>query len=123
MKPSPRLTTFAVLAFAALAGCYYDVETELYPGADCIAITPGYTSHVETLIAEQCAGCHAGSAPSGGLSLEYYGQIRDAALSGAIEDRISLSAGDPLLMPPNGPLNACDIEAFVTWVADGAPEN
>jgi mono/diheme cytochrome c family protein len=123
MKKKFVLLSAVYLAAMSLTGCFYDVEADLYPETDCSAVTPGFASHVSALIATQCAGCHSGAAPDAGLSLETYTDIRDAALSGAIEDRISRASGDPMLMPPNGALGTCDIEAFITWVADGAPEN
>ncbi len=121
-----KLLLFAgigLLLLSGTTGCFYDVESELYPASDCSQTTSGFTAYVEPLVASQCAGCHGGASPDAGLALENYPQIRDAALSGQLENRINRTAGDPLLMPPNGPLSNCNIEAIQSWIADGAPEN
>ena len=120
---------FATAAFAALlvssisSGCYYDVESELYPELNCDTVNTGFAARVEPLIANQCVVCHSGASPDGGLSLETFGNIQSAALAGSIQDRIGRASGDALLMPPSGALGACDIQAISNWVAAGAPEN
>lgn len=111
------------LAWMSVAGCYYDVESELYPELNCDTANTGFAARIEPIFADNCAVCHSGASPDGGLALESFGNIQPAALSGLIEDRISRPAGDALLMPPGGSLGACDIQSITQWIADGAPEN
>lgn len=107
----------------SLQGCYYDVESNLYVGLECDTTLVGFVARIEPIISSNCVVCHGGASPDGNLSLETYEQIRDAALSGAISDRVERNVGSPLLMPPNGPLAVCDLRALEDWTRDGAPEN
>ena len=123
-----KIRTLYVLGVAfALAslqtGCYYDVAADLYPEVDCDTASTGFAARVEPLVVSQCAICHGGADPDGGLALETYAEISAAALDGSIENRITRSSGDALLMPPSGALGTCDVQAILDWAAAGALEN
>lgn len=114
---------FGALLAGMLQGCYYDVESTLYAGNACDTTLTGFVAKIQPLVASNCQVCHSGASPDGNLSLETYEQIRTAALNGWIVDRISRNTGDVQLMPPNGPLSSCDIQAIDLWTQAGAPEN
>ena len=120
MKKTPYLLVVGLFGWL---GCYYDVESELNPAYDCDTYLTSFSSHIEPLVAQNCMGCHSGDSPDGGLALTTYAEIRSAAFSGAIEDRVNRGSGDAQLMPPNGPLSSCNLEYLTFWIAAGAPEN
>ena len=111
------------LTVGSLQGCYYDVESELYPNQSCDSTNVGFAARIEPVIANQCESCHSGASPSGGLLLTGHAAISDAALAGSLLERITLEEGNPLLMPPSGALGDCDIAAITQWIDDGAPAN
>ena len=123
MKAPWKLSASFVLIVSLMQGCYYDVESELYPNLACDSTNVGFAGRIQPLIENQCESCHSGASPSGGLLLVGHEAISDAALSGSLFERISLEEGNPLLMPPSGALGACDIAAIGQWIDDGAPSN
>lgn len=121
-----RTTKFAYAAFAAiiiitaLSGCYYDVESELYPGQNCD--TPPnvtYTDHIAPFLTQNCAlsGCHVtgGNAPG---NFETYDGVLEKVNNGSFENVTVISRS----MPPSGPLPNCEIQLIETWLAQGAPQ-
>ena len=118
-----KISTCFVLVVGLTQGCYYDVESELYPNLACDSTNVGFAGRIKPLIANQCESCHSGTSPSGGLLLAGHQAISDAALTGSLLSRITLEDGNPLLMPPSGAMGACDIEAITHWINDGAPAN
>lgn len=105
-----------------MGGCYYDVEEVLYAGG-CPERLATYEASVAQIIESNCSVCHSGANPDGGLMLTNYTEVRQAALNGALLERISLPGSNPSSMPPNGPLNACKIQYIQNWIDAGAPEN
>lgn len=118
-----KLSACFVLTIGLTQGCYYDVESELYPNLACDSTNVGFAGRIKPLIENHCESCHSGASPSGGLLLAGHEAISDAALAGSLLERISLEEGNPLLMPPSGALGACDIAAISQWIDDGAPAN
>lgn len=109
---------------ALLSGCYYDVESELYaPSVPCDTAAVTFAGHIEPLVASECAGCHSGASPDGGLTLEGHAAISAAFLTGGAQDRVNRAAGSSGAMPPSGPLATCDLAALTAWIEAGAPNN
>ena len=108
-----------------LAGCYYDVEEELYPFAgNCDTTNVQYaTSIVPILQSNGCKSCHSGGAPSGNISLETYTQVRNVALDGRLLGAVSHSAGFTPMPQGGNKLTECNINKIRAWVNSGAPEN
>jgi cytochrome c5 len=104
------------------AGCYYDVEETLYDGG-CPERVATYDATIAEIIDNNCVVCHSGPNADAGLSLTTYSEVRDAALNGALLNRILLPGSNPASMPPNGELGVCKIERIQAWIDAGAPEN
>lgn len=105
-----------------LAGCYYDVEETLYTGG-CPDVVATYDASIAEIVDNNCVVCHSGPNADAGLSLATFTEVREAALNGALIDRIQLPGSNPASMPPNGELSTCHIELIQAWLAAGAPEN
>jgi hypothetical protein len=124
-----RHTIFLAALLLALAvlfagGCYYDVESELYPNqgtGDPNNFT--YSGRVLPIIQNYCLSCHSQAQGSGGIVLEGYVNIRNSAVAGSLLCAIRHASGcSP--MPQNSPkLAESDITAIQNWVDAGAPEN
>ena len=96
-----------------------DTGSGLPPGINATD-TIKYQPHISILISNNCIGCHGGSNPQGGLSLENYNQVRNATENGTLVQRIN-DAADP--MPTSGLLPAQTRVLFDKWVQNGYLEN
>jgi cytochrome c5 len=118
------LVTCVIIVF--IAGCYYDVEEELYPSSSsCDTSDVTYSGFVKTTMESFCYVCHSTTAgPSnGGVILEGYNNIKvyvdNGKLLGAIKHESGFSA-----MPQGGSkLSDCTIKKIEAWVDSGAPNN
>jgi len=112
-------------AAATLAtSCYYDDYQTLYgTGAACDTAAVSFTADIQPIVSTQCAGCHGAASPSGGLSLTNHAQIAATTSSGSMLNRVHLPAGNPLAMPPSGPLSSCQKAKLRTWKRQGALNN
>ncbi len=85
----------------------------------CTGITPGFTADVKPILNTVCSinsNCHAGGSTNSGGPFTTYTEvnakksnIRAAILSGA--------------MPQTGSLTQAQINAFICWIDQGAPNN
>ncbi len=115
--------TFFALLTLLLAGCYYDIESELYPGEFCD--TPeviSYATHIEPIMLNSCAvsGCHLQGGTGPGV-LDNYTQVKEFVDDGSMNQRVIVNRD----MPPSGstPLNGCDLVLIEKWIAQGAENN
>lgn len=116
------LTMVIVFAFA---GCYYDKEEELYGlPAPCEVGPVTYTATVRNILtAYGCIGCHAGSNPSGNISLQEHAGVRAVAANGKLLGAINHNTGfSPMPMGGNK-MTSCDIDKIKAWVDGGALNN
>jgi hypothetical protein len=111
----------ALLAFSS--GCYYDVESELYPNSFCDTTITNYAGVVQPIIQANCAtpGCHVPGGTGSGDFTTYAG-LRSQVVSGRLVPSIRQQAG-AIAMPPTGRLSDCDIAKIVRWVDNGAQNN
>jgi hypothetical protein len=114
-----------LIAGLLLASCYYDNEAMLYPeSANCDPTAVAtFSADVLPLLNGRCNGCHAGTAPSGGIILNTYPEVmkyvNDGSLMGSIEH---VSGFSP--MPKNGSkMSACLIQEIQSWIDAGALNN
>lgn len=88
---------------------------------DTIAVT--YSATIAPLVQQRCGGCHGGANPQGGLNLGTHAVLSTLALDGTLAASVT---HDPqgIPMPPFGPmLPQCEIDKFLIWIQDGAPNN
>lgn len=117
-----RFTTlsYILLGTTVIAGCYYDKEELLYPGAVCETTGVTWSTMVQPLIQARCAtsGCHV----SGGLGpgdFTQYANVKAKVDDGRFQAEV-IQAGS---MPPSGRLAPCDIQKLQVWIDAGAPNN
>src|SRR5688572_21730026 len=85
-----------------------------------------FKTQVQPILLKQCAGCHAGSHPAGGISIA----DRASALKGGIVPGspdaslfykvLELRPGTPKAMPPGQQLPKAEREMIRQWIAEGA---
>lgn len=66
--------------------------------------------------------CHAGTGPSGGISLDTYASVKTVANNGRLYGSISHASGY-VAMPQSGTMSSCDIKKIKAWIDAGAPNN
>ena len=123
-KKYNRLILPGALVLLFFTQCAYDNSTDSYGNsAACDTAAVTFSQDIKGLIGQNCEGCHNGMSANGGLVLSGHQNTAAAALNGSLIDRMTRSAGDPLLMPPSGALNECDISKLQAWIGQGAPDN
>lgn len=126
MPPSPRarLTADQIkLIEDWIAQGAKDLECDPNPNGGCNTTDVSFAMTVSPLISNTCKGCHSGSAPSGGVNLSNYANIRAAALSGRLVGAISWQPGYAKMPQGGSKLPQCTIDQISSWVDAGAPDN
>ena len=105
------------------AGCYYDVEEELYTTLECQTENVTYSNQVLSIISDACYQCHSAAQNFGNITLEGHTELKKYVDNGQLLGAIRHDAGfSP--MPKNGAqLLECDIEKIEAWINEGAPNN
>lgn len=89
---------------------------------ECNTETVSFAADISGIIANNCASCHSGTSPNGGVRLTNYTEISSVAQSGRLQNVITASNGAPQ-MPPSGPMSNCNIDKITKWIQDGYPNN
>ncbi|MBL7929960.1 MAG: hypothetical protein JNL47_10895 [Bacteroidia bacterium] len=122
MKPLTIL--LASVMIMTIAGCYYDIEEELYPNAtacDTSGIT--YSGTVSVIMQQNCLSCHSAASAQGNVVLATYNDVKNYAQSGALAGAINHSSGFSPMPKGGNKLKSCDIRKIELWIASGIPNN
>jgi cytochrome c553 len=79
-----------------------------------------YNPDIRSIMFNNCVTCHGGNAPSDGLDLTNYANVKSAALNRNLKKRMN-DANNP--MPQGGLLSPLVRQKVDKWIADGFPEN
>jgi hypothetical protein len=98
------------------------------PQNDCDTLSPiSFSSQVFPILQNNCTSCHSSSPANGGVLLNNYQNVRDAALTqrngtsliaGAIRNLNGFSQ-----MPPGSPMSTCSIRIIELWIEQGTQNN
>lgn len=110
------LFLFGLLFFV---GCTKAIIDDDEP-SDPITETVTYEAVVKDVMINNCITCHSGLAPSAGLNLTTYADVRFSAENGTLLGRIE-NVSNP--MPPNGLMPNNLRKQIEKWAQDGYPEN
>ena len=91
--------------------------------SSCDTTEVTFANTIYPLVEIKCQGCHSGSQPSSGLSLNDYGDISTIALNGAFLSSVLGTNGYTQMPYNSNALPACEIDLIEAWIADGAPNN
>jgi hypothetical protein len=90
--------------------------------AGCDSTNVTYTSSVKLILDTWCIGCHGGSKPENGLSLETYSEAVDCANSGKMMGAIRQQPGYSAMPKDGGMLSECEIALIQKWINTGTPQ-
>lgn len=119
------VSTLAAVGLSTLfTGCYYDIESDLYPqGQVCDSVAISYAVDVAPIISNRCLGCHNATSNSGSITIETYTQVKAQVDNGMLGCTINHEA-DCSAMPQNaGQLPPCELKAINVWISEGALDN
>jgi hypothetical protein len=92
-------------------------------GETCDTISPiTFSGTIWPIMQSSCAGCHGGTAPSGGITITGYSNVSALAASGALINALK-GIGVPRAMPPGSAFTSCRIREFEIWVNNGHLNN
>jgi hypothetical protein len=90
--------------------------------AGCDSSNVTYTSSIKPIVSSWCIGCHGGSNPANGLSLETYSEVVACANSNRLMGALRHETGY-YAMPKGGEmLSTCEINLFQKWINLGEPQ-
>jgi hypothetical protein len=76
---------------------------------------------INPIIQAWCIGCHGGSKPASGLSLETYEEVVACASSNRLMGSIRQESGFAPMPNGGGKLSSCEIALFQKWINIGTP--
>lgn len=91
--------------------------------ADCNPSDASYAANLAPIIELYCVGCHGGSNPSDGLSMENINEVRAAVNEGEFINALNGANGIELMPPNSTGLPDCYKEQFQNWINAGMPDN
>jgi uncharacterized membrane protein len=107
-----------------MSGCYYDIESNLYPnGQICDSLAISYSLNVAPIISSRCLGCHSITANQGNIKLETYTQVKTKVDDGKLGCSINHQAGCSSMPKNAGQLPPCELKAINVWISEGALDN
>lgn len=89
---------------------------------DCDTQNVSFNNDISSIIANNCASCHSGTDPNGGILLTNYSEISSLAASGYLMN-VLLATNGAAQMPPSGALDNCSIDKITKWIDNGTPNN
>ena len=102
-------SVFTVYIFLFMTSCASKIDL-------CSVSEISYKKHVEPLINGKCKSCHNNNFAYGNINLEDYDVLKQPKINKRIIEVINLELGDPNLMPPNRPLDECQIKLLENWL-------
>lgn len=117
-----QLVNLSLLCFLILflIHCSYKEEQDLIkPGAEkCDTSAVKFSTKIQPLLQRHCNNCHkAGGTGNGDFST--YGGVKAKVDNGSFRNRTLVEED----MPPNGSLNACELQQLQRWLDQGAPND
>jgi hypothetical protein len=109
-----------------IAGCYYDIETELYhdTGNCTLPATVSFSQHISPILLNNgCLGCHSGGFPSGNFRLNTYSEVKAKVTDGRLVGAINHLPGFSPMPQGGNKLSSCEIDQITSWIQAGAPDN
>ncbi|MFM7104497.1 MAG: hypothetical protein ACKOW8_03175 [Flavobacteriales bacterium] len=82
-----------------------------------------YTNNLAPIIELYCVGCHGGSNPDDGISMENITELRSAVNNNPFIDALNGTNGIELMPPNSTGLPDCYKEQFQNWINAGMPDN
>ncbi len=119
------IMTFLLVAF--VSSCYYDSQEFLFPSVGSCDTTGTIPfTRVDTIMQNNCVGCHNSSIADGNINLEGYSNVHNVAAT--MRNGTSLLVGvvrhmngfTPMPLAPAAPLDECKLRTIEIWIEQGA---
>lgn len=98
-------------------------NTECINSSACDTLNVTFAVHVQNILSNNCIGCHSGTAPSGGIGLTNYAEVKAAVNSGSLLGSIKHETGWSSMPKNRAKLSDCNIRQIEIWIAAGSPNN
>ena len=108
---------------AVLCGCYYDVESVLYPEEQCNTANLTYATDIEPILQHNCYSCHRADVNNGNVTLEGYTELKKYVTNGKLLGAIRHDSGYQPMPKNAAKLGNCEIAKIEQWVNEGALNN
>lgn len=89
----------------------------------CNTTEVSFSTHIQPVLQNNCVGCHSGNAPSGGVRLSTYAEVKQVADDGRLYGAVSWQEGFVNMPFGGNQLPQCTIDQIKAWIEDGAPNN
>lgn len=90
----------------------------------CDTANVSYSAVIAPIIQEHCyEGCHNGSSPASGFSLETYAGVKAKVTEGRLYGAVSQQPGFVAMPQGQGLIPSCQISQIKAWIDAGAPDN
>lgn len=80
-----------------------------------------FSSDIQPILEASCVECHSSLFSRGGIKLDSYDNVQDAADDGRLLGAVKHEP-DYTAMPPSGKLDSCQIARIEEWIDKGYPE-
>lgn len=116
------LLTTIVLGTLWMNGCTYRNRQDLLAGG-CDTSSATYSQTVAGIMTNYCTNCHGGSAPSAGISLEGYANVKTEVQNGRLWGTMNHDPGFKAMPQGTPKLDPCTLQKLLSWIQQGAPNN
>jgi len=82
-----------------------------------------YSGVIQPIIQQKCLNCHSGANPQGNLNFSSWAVVNTVAMNGDLPAAIQHQSPAIPMPPFGGMLPQCEIDHFLTWIQQGAPNN
>lgn len=118
-----RVIILTTLTFL-LAACNYDSMNDTPDPDNCDTENVMFSTDIMPIVQANCFnGCHNGSSPLSGFSLESYAAVKAKVDEGRLYGAVAHLPGFVPMPQGGGRLPQCDIDQIKAWIDAGAPNN
>ena len=93
-----------------------------YCGEACDTTQFTYSGTISSIISRNCIGCHTGSSPGGGVSLNTYDEVKAQCVNGKMMPAITKTGSKPMPPSSSSKLSDCNIAQFTRWMNNNYPQ-
>jgi hypothetical protein len=93
-----------------------------YCGEACDTTQFTYSGTISSIISRNCIGCHTGSSPGGGISLNTYDEVKAQCVNGKMLPAITKTGPKPMPPSASSKLSDCNITQVTRWINNNYPQ-
>lgn len=122
-----HITGLLYIFMLLVAGCSYDNDIDLYQDTLCDTTNVTYTNNIANIISTNCLRCHNTEAPQGGILLNNYEHVQNAALIkagnyGSLFGTINHAPGNKAMPPNSTGIDSCSKAKIEAWIIQQTPQ-